>query len=156
MTPTFTRILFSTDLSENSTQAGLHAMGLARATGARVHVLHVHEPMSDDARVTIELFMLNEAGREDALRRRRAMVESVLAERQERFWSRLEESEATVREQVEAVEVVEGYPAETILRRARELSCDLIVLGRAQPRPSPRPSSARSPSACCAAPTSRP
>ncbi len=129
MPPTVSRMLFATDLSENSTQAGLHAVGLARATGARVHVLHVHEPLSDDARVTLELFMLSERGREDALRRRRQMVEQVLAERQERFWSRVEESEAGVREQVEAVEVVEGYPAETILRRSRELGCDLIVLG---------------------------
>ena len=127
--PAIARILFATDLSENSTQAALHAAGLAKATGARVHLLHVHEPMSDDARVTIELFMLNEGVREDALRRRRQMVEQVLAQRQEIFWSRLDESDPGVRAQVEAVEVVEGYPAETILRRSRELGCDLIVLG---------------------------
>ena len=127
--PAIARILFATDLSENSIQAGLHAVGLARATSARIHLLHVQEPMSDDARVTIELFMLDEGGRENALRRRREMVEQVMAERQEIFWRRLEACEPGARRQVYEVEVVEGYPAETILRRSRELSCDMIVLG---------------------------
>lgn len=127
--PTIGRILFASDLSENSITAGLHAVSLARATGAKMNLLHVHEPMSDDARVTIELFMLNEGGRGDALKRRREMIERVLAERQAIFWRRLEECEPGLRRQDYDVEIVEGYPAETILRRARELGCDLIVLG---------------------------
>lgn len=129
MIPTIERILFATDLSENSTPAGLRAAGLARATGARVHLLHVQEPLSEDARVTLELFMLSEHGRDDALRRRREMVEGVLAERQERFWETLGDAAGALRDQLEAIEVVEGYPAETILRRAHELGVDLVVLG---------------------------
>ncbi|MEM7239661.1 MAG: universal stress protein, partial [Pseudomonadota bacterium] len=37
MKPTITHILFTTDLSENSTYALRHAASLAKTTGARLH-----------------------------------------------------------------------------------------------------------------------
>lgn len=124
-----TNILFATDLSENSTYALCHAAGLADATGAEIHVLHVSEPLSDDARVALEMFVLNEDSRHKALERRTEMVTKLLAERQEKFWNALPKKDAHIRDQVTSVEVIEGHPAEAILRRAGELGCDLIVLG---------------------------
>lgn len=125
----FTNILFATDLSQNSTYALRHAASLAQATGAEIHVLHVAEPLSDDARVALEMFVLNEASRKQALEKRGEMLRNLLAERQERFWGAMEGEDAKIRAQVTSIEIVEGYPAEAILRRAKDLNCDLIVMG---------------------------
>ena len=129
MKPMITNILFATDLSQNSTYALRHAASLAQATNANIHVLHVSEPLSDDARVAMEMFILNEESRKQATERRGDMVRTLLAERQEKFWSSFEGEDAKIRDQVKSIEIVQGYPAEAILRRARELECDLIVLG---------------------------
>ncbi|MES0828447.1 universal stress protein [Ruegeria sp. SCP11] len=124
-----TNILFATDLSANSPHALRYAASIAQATGAQIHVLHVNEPLSDDAKITMEMFILNEETRKTALSRRHEMVRKVLAERQAKFWARFEGDDAKIREQVTTVEVTDGHPAEVILRRSVELECDLIVLG---------------------------
>lgn len=124
-----TNILFATDLSENSGHALRHAASIAQATGAQIHVLHVNEPLSDDAKITMEMFILNSETRKTAATRRHEMVREVLAERQAKFWARFEGDDAKIREQVSSVEVTDGHPAEVILRRSVELGCDLVVLG---------------------------
>lgn len=129
MTPMITNILFATDLSRNSTHALRQAAGLAQATGAEIHVLHVNEPISEDAKITFEMFVLNEETRKAATERRHEMVRELLAERQARFWSQFDGDDAKIREQVSSVEVTDGHPAEVILRRSKEMKCDLIVLG---------------------------
>ncbi|MCU9838956.1 universal stress protein [Ruegeria sp. WL0004] len=129
MKPTITNILFATSLSQNSTYALRHAASLAEVTGAQIHVLHVNEPLSDDARVTLEMFILNTETREKAVQRRHEMVKQILAERQQRFWAALDAEGTRIRDQVTSIEVVDGHPADAILRRAKELGCDLIVLG---------------------------
>ncbi|WP_193140825.1 MULTISPECIES: universal stress protein [unclassified Meridianimarinicoccus] len=129
MKPMITNILFATDLSQSSTYALRHAASLAQATGAEIHVLHVSEPLSDDARVAIEMFILNDDMRKKATERRGEMIHEVLAERQARFWGALTGEDAKIRDQVTSIEIVEGQPARQILRRAHELNCDLIVLG---------------------------
>ncbi len=129
MTPAITHILFATNLSRNSTYALQKTASLAQATGAKIHVLHVNEPVSDDARITFDLFVLNEASRKTATQARHEMVKQVLAERQARFWAALDDEDRKVRDLVTSVEVTDGYPAEVILRRAKDLSCDLIVMG---------------------------
>ncbi|WP_282181152.1 universal stress protein [Aliiroseovarius marinus] len=129
MTVLITNILFATDLSKNSTYALRHAACIAKATGASIHVLHVNEPMSEDARVAIEMFVLNEETRKTAQQRRHDMVKKVLAERQARFWENFDGDDAQIRDLVSSVEVTDGHPAEVILRRSKEMGCDLIVLG---------------------------
>jgi nucleotide-binding universal stress UspA family protein len=129
MQSSITRILFTTDLSENSTYALRHAVSLAQATSATLHVLHVSEPMSEDARITLQIFMQDETARKDALQTRTEYVKSVLAERQRKFWAAMPEESQDIRNQIESIEVIEGHPAEVILRHSKELNCDLIVLG---------------------------
>jgi nucleotide-binding universal stress UspA family protein len=129
MTPTITHILFTTDLSKNSTYAMRHAASLARVTGAKLHVLHVMEPMSDDARVTIQMFIQDKSVRDDAMSSRNQHVKALLAERQKNFWAALPDEDRSIQDQIESIEVVEGHAAEVILRRSKELGCDIIVLG---------------------------
>ncbi|MEP4185429.1 MAG: universal stress protein, partial [Anderseniella sp.] len=120
MKPTVTHILFTTDLSQNSTYALTHAASMAKMTGAKLHVLHVVEPLSDDARVTLQMFMQDDASRKDALNTRHEHVKTILAERQKNFWAALPKEDQGIRDQVESIELIDGYPAEVILRRAKE------------------------------------
>ena len=50
-------------------------------------------------------------------------------ERQEKFWAAAGKEEKKVRDQIKSIEVVEDYPAETILKRAAQHNCDLIIMG---------------------------
>lgn len=129
MKPSITNILFATNLTHNSTFALRHTASIAQAMNADIHVLHVNEPVSEDAKITFDLFVLNEEVRQTATRRRHEMVRKVLEERQARFWAAFQGDERKVRDLVTSVEVTDGYPAEVILRRAKELGCDLIVMG---------------------------
>ncbi|MGJ5621533.1 universal stress protein [Sulfitobacter sp. MF3-043] len=129
MKSTITHILFATDLSRHSAYTMCHAAGLAAATGAKLHVLHVVEPMSDDAKITMQMFMQSSQSSEMAMQSRHDHVKAILAERQKSFWAHVPEEDRDIQKQVESIELVDGYPAEAILRRAAELKCDLIVLG---------------------------
>jgi nucleotide-binding universal stress UspA family protein len=129
MKPAITSILFATNLTRNATYALAKTASIAQATGADIHVLHVNEPVSEDAKITFDLFVLNEEARETATKRRHEMVRRVLEERQARFWAALDDKDRSIRDQVTSIEVTDGYPAEVILRRARDLGCDLIVMG---------------------------
>lgn len=129
MIPSISRILFTTDLSRNSTHAFNTVVGLAKATGAEIRILHVCERLSDDAQVTLEIFIQDAAARKDALTKRVDIYRDTLAERQEKFWSEVSEEDRAVRDQIVATKVVEGFPAEVILSEARTHNCDLIVLG---------------------------
>lgn len=150
-----TNILFATDLSQNSPHALRHAASIAQATGAEIHVLHVNEPMSDDARVALEMFVLNEDTRKSAQKRRHEMVKKVLAERQARFWENFTGEDAKIRDLVTSIEVTDGHPAEVILRRSKEIGCDLIVLAP-MITGFRTPSLAPLPNGCCAVPTFQP
>ncbi|WP_424929117.1 universal stress protein [Amaricoccus tamworthensis] len=129
MSQKITHILFATDLSRNSAHAMVHAANLAQATGARLHVLHVAEPLSDDARITLQLFLQDKTARRDAIEMRSSHLREILQERQKKFWAALPEDDRGAQELVDSIEIIEGHPAEVILRRAAELNCDLIVLG---------------------------
>ena len=79
--------------------------------------------------MTIQMFIQDKAAQADALNARKRHAKATLAERQKAYWSSLSGEDRNVQDQIETVEVVEGYPAEVILWRTKELGCDLIVLG---------------------------
>lgn len=54
---------------------------------------------------------------------------SEMAERQKEFWQHVSDEDKDIQNQVASIELVDGYPAEVILRRASELGCDLIIIG---------------------------
>lgn len=129
MLPRITNILLATDLSSNSDNAMRFAVSLAEAHDANVHVLHVLEPLSQDAVVTLQVFMLNEESRQKAIKERHASVKNLLKENQQKFVGSLDDDEKSHYRRVESVELVEGHLAEEILARANNLGCELIVMG---------------------------
>jgi nucleotide-binding universal stress UspA family protein len=128
MTRCFTRILVPTALTRNCFFALRHAVRLATDVGAEIRVVHVIEPLSEDARITLMSFIQDATTRGAAIDRRRQMISETLRDRLAAFWDGLPEDQRAARERTTA-EVVEGFPAEAILQEARAKACDLIVLG---------------------------
>lgn len=123
------KILYCTDLSENANMALRYAAYLAKLTGADLHVLHVVEELSSDAKVTIQAFVMDADKRREALEERTQKVRAEVTKQQDAFWSDQSAEDQKVRDQVKSVDVIESYPAEQILKTSMELGCDLIVMG---------------------------
>ena len=129
MLPEIRRILYATDLGPNSVYAFGYAVRLAKLTGAEIHILHVLEPLSEDAVVTLEAYILDDRKRHEILDERNERAQTRLAERQQRFWSGLSKEDQEIRDQIKSIEVSEAHVAEAILQKAAEHNCDLIVIG---------------------------
>lgn len=122
-------ILYATDLSTTSNFAFRYAVGLAKAVDARLHVMHALEPMNEEARITLQMFMIDANERNQAINRRLQNTRAALNERQEAFWAEMPEDERGERARVDDIEVVEGYAADAILKRADSLPADMILMG---------------------------
>lgn len=129
MLPDVKDILFATDMSQNSDNALRHALSMARAHKAKVHVLHVTEPLSQDALVTLKMFLQDDESRSKAINDRHESVKDMLTQNQKEFVNGLSEDDKEAYKAVSSVELVDGHSAETILKRASELGCQLIVMG---------------------------
>jgi len=106
-----------------------HAASLAASTGAKLHLVHAIQPMSDETRTALQMYMQTTGSSEMADKARHDHLRATMAERQKAFWAHVSEEDKDIQNQVESIELVDGYPAEVILRRAAELGCDLIVIG---------------------------
>ncbi|MEH6652052.1 MAG: universal stress protein [Motiliproteus sp.] len=127
--PEFKQILYCTDLSKNASYAFKYAAYLAKHTGAKIHMLHVVEKLSSDARITLQTYVMSSKARDDLLNHRIDHAKDLLQHRQDHFWNVLAPAEKDVRDQIASIDVVEHYPAETILKRSQELGVDLIIMG---------------------------
>ncbi|MDD9877535.1 MAG: universal stress protein [Magnetovibrio sp.] len=125
----FTKILYCTDMSQTSIHAFGYAAQLAKLSGAEVHILHVVEELSSDAKVTLQTYIMNEDDRRRMLDERVAQAKAAVEERQDKFWAGQDAADQAVRGQIKSVEVCEAYPAEQILKSSIELGCDLIIMG---------------------------
>lgn len=129
MLPEIEKILYSTDLSKSSTAVFEQVIYLAKKTGADIHILHVVEKLSSDAKMTLETYMLDSKCRHTLLEERKALAKKKLEDRQEAFWARLSEEDNAVRKQIKSIDIIEAFPAETILKTSQERAVDLIVMG---------------------------
>jgi nucleotide-binding universal stress UspA family protein len=120
MMPEIKKILYATDLSSNSAYVFRYAINFAKKHDAGVIILHVVQeraPFFEEERLkTISDEKVAEAMDQikDRLR--------ILSEKE-----RKEDPQSADR--VLSIEVCKGYPPEEILRKADELSCDVIVMG---------------------------
>ena len=126
------RILFATDMSRNSYFAFKYAVAMAKMSGAEIYELHVVEPLSDDARITLTIFVQDEKEREKALASRATPAKEEFKKRIDQFWKDMPAEDQKVRKQVVSAEVVEGHVADQILSYAQANHCDIIVLGAHQ------------------------
>ena len=123
------KILYCTDLSQNAVFAFRYAVQLAKLTGAEIHILHVVEELSADAKLALQAYVMDGDVRDKALRNRANQAKAHLQERLDTFWAEQDEEDRKVRDQIVSVDAHEAYPAEQILKSAIEHHCDLVVMG---------------------------
>lgn len=123
------KILYSTDLSKGAEEAFKYAAFLAKSTNAEIHILHVVEKLSSEAKMTLETYVMDDSQRKDMLKARKEQAKEKLQQRQDEFWASVPEEDLVVREKVKSLDVIESFPMEAILRKSREISADLIVMG---------------------------
>ena len=130
------KILYATDLSETAVHAFYYAVSLANMYGAGITILHVLAEFPGEEFITNmidtdtwqEIQKRHYSEARDQLigkRRDRAALKEVL----EVF---TEEAKANGEDQnfdTDEVLIKRGTPAEIIVETAKELSCDLIVMG---------------------------
>jgi nucleotide-binding universal stress UspA family protein len=119
-------ILHATDLGAHGPAIFNHAFVLAKQFGAKIHIVHALEPISEYGHAMVETYvppeMLEsvrnqgfEAARKEMHRRLEKFCEDKL--------------HADAHTVVADMRVVEGMPAQVILDEAKRLNADLIVLG---------------------------
>ena len=123
------KILYCTDLSQNAVYAFQYVAQLAKLTGAKIHILHVVEELSADAKITLLTYIMDDTKRNKALHDRTNQAEAHLKERLDTFFAKQDEEYRKVRDQIVSVDAYEAYPAEQILKSSVEHDCDLIVMG---------------------------
>ena len=121
------RILYATDLSLNSAYAFRFAVDLAKNNHAEIILLHVIERLPP----THEAFVKYYIAEKDETH-----YETILAESIERAKKRIKvfrdrellDYPEVVNERTR-LEVIEGYPVNEILEKAKQYDCDVIVMG---------------------------
>lgn len=135
MLPEIKTILYATDLSGRATYACGYAVYLAEKMGAKVHVIHIAEKLPADALDTLETYLENFETREDFQTERLKTTKRLLDENFNNFWASLDKDEQELRRLVQAVHIVESKPAKAILKYAKKIKADLIVMGTHQKGP---------------------
>jgi nucleotide-binding universal stress UspA family protein len=118
-------ILFATDLSGHAPEVARHAIGIAHRFGAKLHVLHALEPLSDYAYSLLDTYLPPETL--EALRQQGGLdaARQSMQQRLEQFCREQGAPEGTVA----TIKVVEALPAMAILDEAKSIGADLIVMG---------------------------
>lgn len=128
MIPEIHKLLYATDLSANSAFAFRYAAAAARRHDARIVILHVVEKLSPSAESMLAAYLDRDRQEAIKVRNKDVLVEFV-HQQLEKMYLEESTSDPDLPSRIESVEIVEGYPADTILKMADELSCDVIVIG---------------------------
>ncbi|MBV0933404.1 universal stress protein [Marinobacterium weihaiense] len=126
--PEINTILYTTPLDQYSRPVFRHAVQLARMTGARIHMLHVIEPIGEMGHALISNYLP-----EDLIRRMHDEgIDKVLVQMRERVRQFIiDECAALAEDDLPVIEprVAEGPHADTILEQAEKLGADVIIMG---------------------------
>lgn len=122
-------MLYATDLSCGSVYGLRYAVKLADALDAQLHILHALEPLTEEARMTMQMFITDAETRHRAIQGRIETAKEMLQERQQSFWQDADPDIAEMRGRIASIDVIEGFAAEVILNRANEMPADMILMG---------------------------
>jgi nucleotide-binding universal stress UspA family protein len=128
MIPKIQRILYATDLSENSAYAFRYAVNSAKKHDANIVILHVIEQMSPFVRSLVDTY-IDEEERKKLHDEKMTYTMDRIRNRLQIFCDRELKDDPECVDKIESIEVVEGYPADEILKKADELNCDEIIMG---------------------------
>jgi len=121
MIPKINRVLYATDLSENSTYSFRYAVNTAEKHDAEIIILHVIEELPQAVRAYVTLDRSIERLKDER-------IKEISRHLDEFCKSELREKPEYM-ERIKGVEIKEGYPADEILKTADEHKCDVIIMG---------------------------
>lgn len=128
MIPKIKDVLYATDLSKNSAYAFRYAVNTAQKHDAKIHLLHVIEPLSPQE----EALVLTYVKKEEIDKRRKDAKNNLLQRIEERlrqFAERELNDDPETLKRVVGVHIVEGDPAAEILAMADQLGSDVVIMG---------------------------
>jgi nucleotide-binding universal stress UspA family protein len=128
MIPSIKRILYATDLSENSVCALRYAINTAIKHDADIIILHVFEHVDPASRTMLNLY-LDEKRYRQIFDEHKTEAHNLIRKRLDALGARELKDQPEAAAKVKSVEICEGFPAEVILSKADELNCDAIVMG---------------------------
>lgn len=128
MIPRIRNILYATDLSKNSAYAFRWAVNSAQKHDARIHILHVLERLSPAEETTLSLHAY--LPQLDKIRKEtRGELIDRIKKRLGEFARRELQDDTETLKRVASILVVDGDPADEILKQADEQNCDVIIMG---------------------------
>ena len=125
--PEIKTILYATDLSKNSAFAFEYATDMAELHDAAIHILHVLEQVTPSTRAMVDMY-LTEEQKKNIAGRSEETIEMIL-ERLNVFCDRVKSDDPSCVFRVASIDVLEGFPADEILKKADALECDVIIMG---------------------------
>ena len=128
MTQEIKRILYATDLSENSAYAFDYAIGLAKKYDAEITLLHVIDETMESSLYMLGAFP-NQEPIEGNVKKKITHMTDEINDRLKMFIDKRVADDPESADNVVSIEVCKGYPANEILKKADALHCDLIVMG---------------------------
>ena len=128
MIPKIQKILYATDLSENSTYAFRYAIDFAKNHDADIIILHVLEKLPTTARAIVDS-QVGEEKHKEILEQTKTYTMDRIQKRLQIFCDRELKNDPECIDKVVSIEICEGYPEEEILRNAEESDCDVIIMG---------------------------
>ena len=128
MIPKIQRILYASDLSDNSAYAFRYAINSAKKHDAKIIILHVLEELSATSR-TLVAFYLNEEQQKNISEENIAHTMDRISNRLKIFCDRELKDDPESMDRIESIEICKGYPTEEILSKADALNCDAIIMG---------------------------
>jgi nucleotide-binding universal stress UspA family protein len=128
MIPQIKKILYTTDLSDNSTEVFKYAMNSAKNYDAGIIILHVLEPLSTTVTGITQVYLTK--GQVDEISEERsAYVKDCINKQLKEFCEKELKNDPECAGRVESIEFCEGFPPDVILMKADEFNCDVIFMG---------------------------
>jgi len=128
MIPQIKRILYATDLSDNSAYVFRYAMNSAKKHDADIVILHVLEQLSATANAITHSHLTKEEVKKIS-EENSAYVKDHIKKQLKIFCEKELKNDSECADRVESIELCGGFPPDVILRKADEFNCDVIVMG---------------------------
>jgi len=128
MIPQIKRILYATDLSDNSAYVFGYAINSAKNHDAGIIILHVLEPWSATTKALAYSYFTEEQEKKRS-EEKIANVKERIRKELNTFCERELKNDQDSENRVESIKICEGFPAEEILSKAEALNCDAIIMG---------------------------
>ena len=128
MIPEIRKILYVTDLSDNSAYAFRHAVDFAEKYNAKIIILHVLQDLPFYAQGAVQSYFTEEEKKRFSDEAISHLVE-LIRKRLKVFCEKELRNIPETTNRIESIGVFRGYPANEILKKVDELECDAIVMG---------------------------